>query len=221
MLTTKIFNVILNKERFCPYEVQNINSYLGGGEQRMKKVARFSQAFTLIELLIVIVIIGILAGVLIAVINPAQQQNRAKDANVKAAMNKVALSTEGYISAYGKVPNANMFFGSLQNVTEPNLSCSGAAADVYTCLYTVNGSELGALCDAVAEYYGVAGDAAQCYYRYYGGYAAPDTTHFRIFGKSYGQIGRTFVYDNQAGTAYSCEGAVDETTDLVGTCEKM
>jgi len=185
----------------------------------MKKVARFSNGFTLIELLIVIVIIGILAGVLIAVINPGQQQNRAKDANVKAAINKVALSTEGYVSAYGKVPNANMFFGSLQNVVDgPDASCATAAADVYTCMYTVNGSTLGLFCDAALQYTGAVGDVSQCYYNYVGD--TVDTTHFRIFAQSFGQAGRTFVYDNKAGTAYSCTGPVAVDADL-SACESI
>jgi len=40
-----------------------------------KSFHRKEEGFTLIELLIVVVIIGILAGVLITVINPIRQQN--------------------------------------------------------------------------------------------------------------------------------------------------
>ena len=69
------------------------------------------KGFTLIELLIVIVIIAILAGVLIALINPAQQQNRARDASVIATMNKVALSAQGYISSYGSAPDGANLIG--------------------------------------------------------------------------------------------------------------
>ena len=51
-----------------------------------------SQGFTLVELLIVIVIIGILAGVVMAVLNPAKQQQRAKEGVLKANMDKACLA---------------------------------------------------------------------------------------------------------------------------------
>jgi|GEM_PF-2372896 len=60
-----------------------------------------SRGFTLIELLIVISIIGILAAVLIAVINPVAQQNKARDAGLKASLNKIGLAINAYNSAYG------------------------------------------------------------------------------------------------------------------------
>lgn len=49
---------------------------------------RRNKAFTLIELLIVIVIIGILAGIILAVLNPAKQQRRAREAVFQANVNK-------------------------------------------------------------------------------------------------------------------------------------
>ena len=52
--------------------------------------------FTLVELLIVIVIIGILAGVLITLIDPVAQQNKSKDAVLKSSISKVAFSINSY-----------------------------------------------------------------------------------------------------------------------------
>jgi prepilin-type N-terminal cleavage/methylation domain-containing protein len=50
------------------------------------------KGFTLIELLIVIVIIGILAGVVLTVINPAQQRDKANIAVARANLDKVCLA---------------------------------------------------------------------------------------------------------------------------------
>ena len=49
---------------------------------------RNTLGFTLIELLIVIVIIGILAGVVISIINPAQVQRKAREATMRANVDK-------------------------------------------------------------------------------------------------------------------------------------
>ncbi len=51
-----------------------------------------SSGFTLIELLIVIVIIGILAGVLLTVINPAKQQQKAKESVLRSNVEKGCLA---------------------------------------------------------------------------------------------------------------------------------
>ena len=56
-------------------------------------------AFTLIELLIVIVIIGILAGVVLAVINPAQQITRAKQSVIRGAIVKACLAHKSCMTA--------------------------------------------------------------------------------------------------------------------------
>jgi len=58
-----------------------------------------SHAFTLIELLIVIAIIGILAGVVLAVIDPAKQRKRSKDAVLRSGMAKVGLIINSYYSS--------------------------------------------------------------------------------------------------------------------------
>ena len=172
------------------------NIQKGGGDMRSLKS---SKGFTLIELLIVIVIIGILAGVLIAVINPATQQNRAQDAGVKAVMNKVALATEGFISAYGEVPNEVQFIAALSNVAEASSSCGNAAQ--FDCLYDVSGNALPMTC-AASGWNGTGG--IQCHYRY----LAPSgtgTVQFQIFAKSHGIVDTVFRYDNTVGEIQHCD----------------
>lgn len=63
---------------------------------------RKSGAFTLIELLIVVAIIGILAA--IAIPNFLQAQVRSKVARVNADMRTIALALEVYAADYGKYP---------------------------------------------------------------------------------------------------------------------
>lgn len=163
------------------------------------------KGFTLIELLIVIVIIGILAGVLVAVINPTTQQNRAKDANVKASLGKIALATQGYISAYGKAPFEADFYSGLQNVDYTAGTTTVAVADQCTgtsltsaCLFDVNGASLPATCVATLWQ---GGGTSQCFYRYVSATETVGGTQtFTIYGKSYGLTG-VFAYDNSWGGA--------------------
>ena len=60
--------------------------------------------FTLIELLIVISIIGLLAGVVIAIINPTRQRNRAAEVVNAEAVRKVGSAVEAFTSANGVYP---------------------------------------------------------------------------------------------------------------------
>ena len=98
----------------------------------MKKLGY--KGFTLIELLIVIVIIGILAGVVLQILNPARQQNRARDGVTRASMNKVALSVGAVMSAYGAYPAGNQLITELDNASA--VSCAGATR----CEFTINGT---------------------------------------------------------------------------------
>src|SRR3989344_1652768 len=79
--------------------------------------------FTLVELLIVIVIIGILAGVVIGVLNPVQQQNRARDSVARAQLDKMALSTKGlFVSSprsSNRSPSGTEFISGIGSVVDP------------------------------------------------------------------------------------------------------
>lgn len=62
------------------------------------------KAFTLIELLIVVSVIGILTTVLIGVISPRRAQGSARDGVRIANVEKLAQSIETYYAAEGKYP---------------------------------------------------------------------------------------------------------------------
>lgn len=176
------------------YPIKKLYTTKKGGVEEMLKS---SKGFTLIELLIVIVIIGILAGVLIAVIDPTKQQNRARDAGVQATINKAALAAEGFRSAYGRAPEGDEFINSLQNAgPRGGADCNAGST---TCLFDVTGNILSVNCDG-GRYQGQDSDTNQCYFRY----EQVSVDQFRLYGRSFGISGTTFMYDNQAGEITEC-----------------
>jgi prepilin-type N-terminal cleavage/methylation domain-containing protein len=68
----------------------------------MKK--KLSQAFTLVELLIVIGLLGAIAMIVIAAINPIEQSNRAADARFKADGSQMISAIERFYAAHSKFP---------------------------------------------------------------------------------------------------------------------
>jgi len=178
-----------------------------------------ASGFTLIELLIVIVIIGILAGVLIGVINPQAQQNKARDANVRATLNKVALATSGYISAYGRAPMETEFIAGLTNAAEaPAGACN--TASTADCTFEVNGNPLPTGGTAGCSTAWGGSGANQCYYRYCGDDDAtpadanftacnfvmgpPATGTYRIYAKAFG-TNNVFMYRYVESKMYLCD----------------
>ncbi|MBU1132811.1 MAG: prepilin-type N-terminal cleavage/methylation domain-containing protein [Patescibacteria group bacterium] len=103
------------------------------------------KGFTLIELLVVIVIIGILAGVLIAVINPARQQNRARNGVIKATIQKVGFAINTARAGIGSIPSSDDFPTEIDNL-DGAPSCSGTAglgtAESLNCTFSVSGITL-------------------------------------------------------------------------------
>jgi prepilin-type N-terminal cleavage/methylation domain-containing protein len=61
--------------------------------------------FTLIELLIVIGVLGVLASVLVVIINPVTQFQKARDAKRKSELAQLAKAMEVYYNDHGKYPD--------------------------------------------------------------------------------------------------------------------
>jgi len=179
-----------------------------------KKLIKSNKGFTLIELLIVIVIIGILSGILVVIIDPTRQQNRAKDASVQAAINKVALSAEGHVSSYGEAADGPDFIAGLQNATAApgalGAGCTTALSD--SCLFSITGNALPAEC-AADGYTDDGTSSNQCYYRYERGITEGGTNvgTFWIVADSHGLArGRQYYYVNRG----SDSGTIQTTDDL-------
>jgi prepilin-type N-terminal cleavage/methylation domain-containing protein len=68
----------------------------------MKKY--LSKGFTLVELLIVIALLGVIATIVIAAINPIEQANRATDAGMKADASQIVSAIERYYTTHSVFP---------------------------------------------------------------------------------------------------------------------
>lgn len=164
-----------------------------------------SKGFTLIELLIVIVIIGILAGVLIAVIDPAAQQNRARDANVQATMNKFALAINAYAAAYGALPDQTQLLNGITTasaLTGNGTSCTDGNVDECVFSYTNTALPTGGTAGCTTAYSG--SGANQCYWRY-----LRSGTQYILFAKTYGRPTDTFKYTSSNSQINICTTVTD------------
>ena len=83
-------------------------------------------AFTLIELLIVIAILGILAAAVLVAINPGKRTAQARDAQRKQDINAIANALIGYYTLVGEYPremNCDTSRGYI-NPGGPNYNCA-------------------------------------------------------------------------------------------------
>ncbi|HLB51970.1 MAG TPA: prepilin-type N-terminal cleavage/methylation domain-containing protein [Patescibacteria group bacterium] len=163
--------------------------------------------FTLVELLIVIVIIGILAGVVIGVLNPVQQQNRARDGTLRSAISKAALAGKSlFVSSprnTQRAPTYQEFAGSVGTLDVANSDCDdnvGGPGVTGSCLFRVTALDTPTNCDAT-NYNGVAAPGAQCSFVYY-----KSPTLFRIGVRGFATPERLFVYSFEE----SATGAIIE-----------
>lgn len=65
-----------------------------------------SSGFTLVELLIVIAVIGILAGGIISIVNPVAQFQKAQDSRRKSDLSQIQKAFETFYQDNGKYPDA-------------------------------------------------------------------------------------------------------------------
>jgi prepilin-type N-terminal cleavage/methylation domain-containing protein len=113
-----------------------------------------SRGFTLVELLIVIAILGVLAGVVLVAINPLEQIARAQDAGRESAIGQLGRATTNYQTSQQLQDYTNLntaatatpptWQTTLQNANEIKQVVSvNAAASNCTTAGTVNGGQSG------------------------------------------------------------------------------
>ena len=161
----------------------------------MTNVKFSDKGFTLVELLIVIVIIGILAGVVIGVLNPIQQQNRARDGTLRSSISKAALAGKSlFVSSprnANRAPTYQEFAGGIGTLDVANSDCddnTGGPGVTGSCLFRVTALDNPANCGATG-YNEVAAPGAQCSFVYY-----KSPTLFRIGARGFASPERLFIY---------------------------
>ncbi len=173
-------------------------------------LAKRQQGFTLIELLIVIVIIGILAGVLIAVIDPQAQQNRARDATVQATINKMALAVGGFRSAYGRSPDGYEFRSLIQGFVVGVGPANHCTAGNTICHFTMTTIPLLSACNASPNNFvgSISASTGLCNWRY----EKVGVNEWYIYAKSYGINNGVFKYVSTTSEIKQCTDMNYNTT---------
>ncbi len=75
-----------------------------GRKDRHNRLYKSTAGFTLVELLVIIVILGLLAVVAIAVLNPAKQLDRAKDAQRLSDLEQIRNALSTYYNDHNAYP---------------------------------------------------------------------------------------------------------------------
>jgi prepilin-type N-terminal cleavage/methylation domain-containing protein len=102
----------------------------------MKKV--LAQGFTLVELLIVIALLGIIATIVIATINPIEQANKARDAGYKNDASELVSAVQRYYASQNQFPWTTLDPGTYPNADSPFGWVSADDGSVGLCPKTGN-----------------------------------------------------------------------------------
>lgn len=118
--------------------------------------------FTLVELLLVVTLIGILAGVTISVINPKRQQDFASDGVRKSNVEKLVQAIESYCSTEPTCPAVGDLNDSNSTLRKVYLNQAPPSGPTETYTYAVSGTDF-------ILYVSLASDTSR-YWKYYSGW---------------------------------------------------
>ena len=185
---------------------------------QLKNSAKNS-GFTLIELLVVIAIIGILSGILITTIDPVRQQNRSRNASIRAAISKAGHAVNVTKAATGSLPSGAQLGQELENISFQTPCTSTSLLD---CKFSVSGTSLPKNCGTTDYVIPTSTGTSQCYMRIvsYGTSTGGNLTagKFRIvvakFPMSSSDANELYVFDShlgllECGTSISYTGTTD------------
>lgn len=147
-----------------------------------------TRAFTLIEILIVIAILGVLAVVTLVAINPAEKQAQARDAGRISTIVQLGRALATYYTSQSAYPDGATWADDLLNVGELASFPSGiaySAGSVVNCTTFVQPAENPTYCydlDTVGDNGAIVFSAAEST-RYISKCTAPDTAYF-VFSTS-------------------------------------
>lgn len=97
----------------------------------LRRIVR-APAFTLIELILVIAIIGVIAAIVIVAINPNKQLSRAQDIRVQSEANQLEKALSQFVIDKGKPPDSTAKYDSPTG--KPMPICSPDATDKTVCV---------------------------------------------------------------------------------------
>ncbi|KKS07183.1 hypothetical protein A3K01_01810 [candidate division WWE3 bacterium RIFOXYD1_FULL_43_17] len=112
--------------------------------KELKRIINSASGFTLIELLIVIVVIGILAGVVLAVINPVATQYKANQTVLRTNVEKACLALHSCGATTTRATRCDTA-DEIGVIWPPSAPAAGGTTDAQWCIDT-DGNE--AACSA-------------------------------------------------------------------------
>ncbi len=128
--------------------IEWIKKLLGGGSKDDGQDSS-SSAFTLIELLIVIAVLGVLAAVVLIAIDPLEQLARGRDSGVKQSVGQLGRAVQSYYTVNQALPLANTSWittlvnsGEIKIAPSSNVApgCTGGGIQNNLC-YKISGTD--------------------------------------------------------------------------------